>query len=123
MTTINFETKILKESYRTIVMDSKTNNDYNLSRLKYLLLFIKFKVPYDTQYRYEALGYILKEEIEKEKESTYVWQEIAISDRKNLIKHYLKLSSKWEQAVKSFFADYDIELSEKTNWIIGTTTD
>jgi len=115
MTSINFETKIWKGSSKTIVSSNRFLDGCNIDNLKYLLLFIKFKVPYDTKYRYEVLGYILTKEYEKEKEPTYIWQEISINDRTNLIQRYLNLSSTWEQPIKLFFVDYDIELSETSN--------
>lgn len=50
------EIKIFKEASRRVIHKTSYQKGLNISELKYSLFFIKYKVPYDTKYRYESVG-------------------------------------------------------------------
>jgi len=63
MTTVDFQTNIFSKSAKQIICETPLYNDYKIENLLYGLLFIKFKVPYDSIYRYESFGFLLKHNV------------------------------------------------------------
>jgi hypothetical protein len=106
MTAINFETKIWREAHKTLEHKGSYPKGYDAETLRNCLLFIKFRVPYDTKYRYESFGFILQQTFEEEDEKTHTWQPISSTDMKSLRERYVNLSSKWGAPVEEFFVDY-----------------
>jgi hypothetical protein len=104
--TIDVEAQIPGGSYRTLQSKLSLSELNNLKTLNYALLFVKFKVPYDTIHRMEVFGYLLKETNDKDGHKSFLWQEVSISDRKLLCDKYLALSSSWTKTAKSFFTDF-----------------
>ena len=102
----SFEKKIFSNTSLNINNFGKVPIDYSIQNLKYALLFIKFKVPYDTIYRYEDYGYILKN-IPNTKE--YFFEEISYQDRNNLINSFMNKTGEWPEYKKFFFNDYNTD--------------
>ena len=109
ITTINFETKILRDTKATLTSESPYPEGYGPDSLQNCLLFVKFKVPYDMKYRYETFGFILKKSIKDKAEKTYIWQPISSTDTRSLVQQYIDLSKQWPNLLKEFFSGYDLQ--------------
>lgn len=108
---IDIETKIQKDSFKWLVSETSLPKEYGFDDLKHALLFIKFKVPYDTVYRrIEVFGFILDRVPEKEKERLYIWQELSPSDCSDLVRRHQKISFAWSEQVNTFFKNSHLEM-------------
>ena len=114
ITALDHEVDILRDMQRTIITGGKYYHDYDLDKLNHLLLFIRFKVPYDDKYSYEEKAYRLeKKSVRKNGKALYHLEQITKWDLKSLLEKYFILSSKWSDKIKMFFNDYELE--EKTS--------
>ena len=106
VTTFNFEMKILPGSAKEINHQwGSIPPGYTAEDIKYALVFIRFFVPYDKQYSYETVGYILKN-IDKINSSGASWQVISTTDRERLIKKLFKSKLTKSKLLSPFFSDY-----------------
>jgi hypothetical protein len=103
---INCERIILPRSSISLASLGPIRKGCHISDISNMLIFIKFKVPYDTKYRYESFGFTLQKDIFQSQKSRYLWQEISFVDRQQLIKDFF-VSSGFNQQLNSFFSDYD----------------
>lgn len=88
------------------VQTASRKPDERIDKLRYNLIFIRYKVPFDDVYRYEVFGYNLKRRSSGEKPTSYEWQLMASSETTGLIKPFTK--SLKNEKVKNFLADYSI---------------
>ena len=100
--TINFERKILRDTTEIIENIQLQSKIERLERLLYVLLFIRFEVPYDDKFSYEIYGYTLKE---KQK----VWQPMANKTTKNLVRNFKGYFKGLPKRLEDFFKDYRID--------------
>jgi len=111
-TTLNFETKIFREGYKTIEYKSKIDRNDQRGRLTHQLIYIRFKIPFEDKHDYEVFAFILKRDDQKKEsdENAYVWQETDVELRDKLISGHLKSlrNSKDDMAnkIKAFLSDY-----------------
>jgi len=101
-----FEVKILKNSGKELFLNIKSPNGYSFKDLRYLLIFIKFKVPYDENLSYEVLGYYCTHIIEPGKEGTPFWSPVTTDQRINLIANFYETFKELNQYAKLFLRDY-----------------
>ncbi len=109
ITSLELEHTIYKDSSIILYYNVGLNKNYNYNNLKYAIIFIKFRVPYDQKCQYETFGYILKENFNKNSISPYSWQEITYLDRKNITKRFFIQLNKRNITIKNFFKDYNIK--------------
>lgn len=100
-TSLDFEIPLLPNTFVKLESEGAFPDNHSIKTLKNLLLFIRFWVPYDNTYSYEAFGYTLKNT-----DSSYVWQIISQHDTKDLIRK-LKDIDKKNTIIENFFADYN----------------
>jgi hypothetical protein len=104
------EIDVLKES----PMHFDCHPDYppglTFDNLKNALLFIRFKVPYDTKYSYSSYGFSLQKAIEGVAlpGQSYRWIRMDARDTNNLIKEFMQSAMTLEKISKGYFVDYDI---------------
>lgn len=110
---LDFKTKILPGTLYKIESRRPLTAKYSIENLKYLLLFVRFKVPYDNKFRYEECAYIKKVEKPKSDSTSYLWQRLNDEDTKKCISEYLRDIERTKtpefKKVKTFLADYHIE--------------
>jgi len=107
MTTLNFERDIWRQSSVKITTKNESTKDFNINSLTNCILFIKYKVPYDLKYRFKIKAFALKNDIEKNEH--YIWQEISEPECNTLVNRALKQKTKWNDLVKVFFEDFEVE--------------
>jgi hypothetical protein len=80
-----------------------------------LLIFVRFKVPYDEAFSYETGAYVNERTNPEASESpSYLWQELNTEDRKQLIIAFLEDLKNPQTAVKeakrakAFLTDYQL---------------
>ena len=102
---LDFETKIWKNANKNFITKFEAPRDYSIDVLKNLLIYVRFKVPYDEIYQYEVFGFALKRV-----EENFAWQYISKEHQKNLVNRHIKtfdqVENQHSQALKTFFADY-----------------
>ena len=82
--TIDYDTKILKDTCKSFGSTGQIGSDYSIEDLNYILVILRFWVPYDTKYRFETFGYSIQ------KREKYHAQELSSDDKNILIKrHYM----------------------------------
>lgn len=74
--------------------------------LKYLIMFIKFKVPYDKKLRYETFTYSLKHGPKGNDKLEKLWVETSYELRHDLVSKFLQLRDTFPIDIKAFFRDY-----------------
>lgn len=91
-------------------------NKLTFDSLKGALLFIRFKVPYDTKYRYISVAYrLMKDMNAKEPAPKYLMSEMDSIDSNIWIKRYMKaiqnsaINDPNANDFKTFLKDYDLE--------------
>jgi hypothetical protein len=110
MTTVDYETEILNGTIFQVVINGTYFNRYTLENLKKLLIFIRFKVPYDEKFSYLETAYIIKKPIKESKIlAPYHLQELSKWDSESLLRVYHDVASKNEHKAKKFFNDYVIQ--------------
>jgi hypothetical protein len=107
-TTVDYQFNILSNSFKKITSIGALYKNFAIENLLYGVLFIKFWVPYDDQYRYESFGYKLIHNKKKKKKNSLSWQEIDIESKKNFINNYFKNRDDFDKRVKNFFKDYPL---------------
>lgn len=113
MTSIDHEAKIWREGHRRIVSERPFSQGFGPENLKYAFLFIRFKVPYDPQYRHEVFGYTFKKAPGSLDE--YAWQDISRAVTEKVVAKYFKLPTDWDDQMAAFFSDYDMSFVESEN--------
>ena len=108
VTTINFEKKLLKDTARTVIIDSVLPQKYTIDDLLYCLIYIRFKIPYDEKYNYEYFGFIKKDKLDSTQNDQYLWQDITVNDTLKLMSEYFNLRKGWSNLITKFFVDFDI---------------
>jgi len=116
---VNFESKICSDSEKIIVGGMSFVKPYTIENFKCVLLYIKFKVPYDEKYRYESYAYVLKKRLKKpetQKDSYYL-QYMTVGDTNELVKRDMMaiktLTGKAKELVERFFCDFSAEKQEQ----------
>jgi hypothetical protein len=100
---ISFTTEIPKESHISIINETPLSTIGNIKDLKYMIIYIKYKVPYDLKFRYGIRSFIFF----KENKSLFKWQVTSAIDREKLIKRFkTQLPTNRDNLVKNFFKDY-----------------
>jgi len=98
LTALDFSKKILPKAGCTIRTKLDLGKKDDLRNLKYLVVFIRFKVPYNDKFDYESSVYLLKgdpEEKEDEKLS-YLWQVLSDKDARAVTqKAYVTIRDAW----------------------------
>ena len=107
------ERTIIKDSFKTITTKSKILTGYSIERLMNSILFVKFKVPYDTQFRYEVFAYAFEEGIENTEKQQYRWDPISNNECKILLSRFLSLPSRSE-IVEDFLGDFNLATSDSS---------
>ena len=107
LSVIDYSSKIRPKASKTI--ESFLPKDI-LDRLKYNLIIVRHKVPYDIIYRYEAFAYGLeKSKDEKTNQLILHWETLPDSKKKNLCENLFKsliMADGKENTVRKFFVDY-----------------
>ena len=110
---LDFKQKILPNAFAKITSRKPLTAEYSIENLKYLLLFVRFKVPYDNKFRYEEWAYIKKVKKTKSDLTSYLWQQLNDEDTKKCINECLRDIEKTKtpeiNKVKMFLTDYHIE--------------
>jgi hypothetical protein len=110
MSPLGLEIRLPRDSSIILSSTNKNQGRWNLENLKYSIIVIRFKVPYDKKYRYETFAYNLKKEevmtAEKEEaEWKYTWKVLDTDTQSSLLKRYNKTVS--DNKVKKFLSDYN----------------
>ena len=113
--TLDYERIIPSKALINVENDHHFSDNYPISKLKNLLVFLRFWVPYDTKLRYEYFGYSLKKV--NNANSSYVWQEMIQKDTSNKVGLLIKtVFPDGEKRIQSFFVDFDVnELPYREN--------
>jgi len=80
--TIDYDMKIVSHKGMEVNYKTRFTGKETLDKLKFLLIFLRFKVPYDEKFRYESFAYTLEKELSKEK--SYMWSELPRADIEHL---------------------------------------
>lgn len=111
--TLDFEEKIVQDSHLHIQAKTPIDDDHSIENLIDLLIFVRFKVPYDKAFSYETAAYVNECTSPEASESpSYLWQKLNTEDRKQLVIAYLEdlknpqTAVKEAEKAKAFLADY-----------------
>lgn len=112
--TLDFERKFLSDSGRKIESRKPLEGVYSIENLRILLLFIRFKVPYDDSFSYEEKAYIKEVKEKKPSSTSYNWEELNREDTIRNVKDCLIALSFPKSAaivaevekIRAFFKDY-----------------
>jgi hypothetical protein len=111
-TIFNFETKIFRDGYKTLESRSRIERNDARGRLSHQLLYVRFKIPFENAYFYEAFAFSLERDKSKleSDENAYFWQETDTEFRNKLIIGHLKSLRNSKEPmwgpIKSFLSDY-----------------
>ncbi len=103
---IDVESKIPAGSNRRLMSSIPLSKLDDFERFSHALVFVRFKVPYDTVHSLEVVGYTLKEISNKPGSKSLAWQELSASDEKVLVDQCIRFSASWAGPSKSFFTDF-----------------
>ena len=105
LTSINYEQKICKNTFLTVDNhEALFPKNFTVGQS---VILIKFKVPYDSQYRYEAFGFVLENKVNEKSGSSYRWEQINLISLSENINRFLDQLSNYPQPIQSFIADYE----------------
>ena len=112
-TSLNYKTKIFREGHKSVASKTGFPEGQSIDTLKYLLLYIKFRVPYDANPKFETFSYTLKKDFRKtdNEKQYYFWQEIDANLSADLIKRHMDTIMKSQlegvELVKEFMIGYN----------------
>lgn len=88
-----------------IIDTELTFTNYSREQLKYKLLLIRFKVPYDLKFRYEIYGYVLVNKIGAP--GDLHWQEAMANVKKWLLEQYISMPK--TEYTQAFLRDFSLD--------------
>ncbi|MHB0946047.1 MAG: hypothetical protein ACYC3B_02630 [Sedimentisphaerales bacterium] len=102
-TSLDFEITLLHNAMHTLESKKEFPKSHTINTLKYLLIILKFWVPYDDKYSYQISGYMLKKS-----DPDYIWQRISMEDTRTLMSNpSWKVTGFDDKRVKNFFKDFN----------------
>lgn len=102
--TLDNEIKIPRGEPMSVETRKEVTDENSLDNLLYVLLFIRFEVPYDDKFSYETHGFTLRELDEGDKQ----WQKMNPGDTKRLVSDFREYFEGWPKSLKTFLKDYKI---------------
>lgn len=110
-TSLDYEKDFLTNTILKITQPNKYRKPYKMDDLKHLLIFLKYKIPFNDRYEYESYAWILRERSQAKKDnSNKIFQELNVKDSKYIINEFIKIIKLSNlNTMKSFFKDYEMD--------------